>query len=127
MPVPRVREHKLSQSCPTPQRYSASAAPLTSVSIATGQVRTPCTDPNMSAPAQPGLGVVRIWPKWELPGSRLAGPKLAIPTAFTGRSACHSKSADVISDEHTSELQSLMRNSYAVFCLKKTNHTRTRQ
>src|SRR3546814_2774742 len=31
------------------------------------------------------------------------------------------------SEEHTSELQSLMRNSYAVFCLKKkttTNHYR---
>src|SRR3546814_8581618 len=29
------------------------------------------------------------------------------------------------SEEHTSELQSLMRNSYAVFCLKKknTHHT----
>src|SRR3546814_5028607 len=28
------------------------------------------------------------------------------------------------SEEHTSELQSLMRNSYAVFCLKKkTSHT----
>src|SRR3546814_2109885 len=26
------------------------------------------------------------------------------------------------SDEHTSELQSLMRISYAVFCLKNTNH-----
>src|SRR3546814_4270490 len=26
------------------------------------------------------------------------------------------------SDEHTSELQSLMRNSYAVFCLKNNNH-----
>src|SRR3546814_5053664 len=26
------------------------------------------------------------------------------------------------SDEHTSELQSLMRNSYAVFCLKKKEH-----
>src|SRR3546814_8298553 len=25
------------------------------------------------------------------------------------------------SEEHTSELQSLMRNSYAVFCLKNTN------
>src|SRR3546814_9969490 len=25
------------------------------------------------------------------------------------------------SEEHTSELQSLMRNSYAVFCLKKNN------
>src|SRR3546814_3903249 len=30
------------------------------------------------------------------------------------------------SEEHTSELQSLMRISYAVFCLKKTNtHTNT--
>src|SRR3546814_8128538 len=30
------------------------------------------------------------------------------------------------SEEHTSELQSLMRNSYAVFCLtkKKTKHTK---
>src|SRR3546814_2806563 len=27
------------------------------------------------------------------------------------------------SEEHTSELQSLMRISYAVFCLKKTRHT----
>src|SRR3546814_9034769 len=26
------------------------------------------------------------------------------------------------SEEHTSELQSLMRNSYAVFCLQKTTH-----
>src|SRR3546814_3866007 len=29
------------------------------------------------------------------------------------------------SEEHTSELQSLMRISYAVFCLKKKKHTRT--
>src|SRR3546814_10547848 len=29
------------------------------------------------------------------------------------------------SEEHTSELQSLMRISYAVFCLKKTNNTTT--
>src|SRR3546814_1791369 len=29
------------------------------------------------------------------------------------------------SEEHTSELQSLMRISYAVFCLKKNNHTTT--
>src|SRR3546814_7017026 len=28
------------------------------------------------------------------------------------------------SEEHTSELQSLMRNSYAVFCLKKKNKTK---
>src|SRR3546814_5263094 len=29
------------------------------------------------------------------------------------------------SEEHTSELQSLMRISYAVFCLKKKNNNRT--
>src|SRR3546814_7810455 len=29
------------------------------------------------------------------------------------------------SEEHTSELQSLMRNSYAVFCLKKKNKKKT--
>src|SRR3546814_9619516 len=30
------------------------------------------------------------------------------------------------SEEHTSELQSLMRISYAVFCLKKKNNTTTK-
>src|SRR3546814_5378263 len=29
------------------------------------------------------------------------------------------------SEEHTSELQSLMRTSYAVFCLKTKNHTQS--
>src|SRR3546814_5340528 len=32
-------------------------------------------------------------------------------------------SRDQRSEEHTSELQSLMRTSYAVFCLTKTPHT----
>src|SRR3546814_9469973 len=31
------------------------------------------------------------------------------------------------SEEHTSELQSLMRISYAVFCLKKKNETESQQ
>src|SRR3546814_2521377 len=31
------------------------------------------------------------------------------------------------SEEHTSELQSLMRISYAVFCLKKKKNNKTRQ
>src|SRR3546814_2887566 len=33
----------------------------------------------------------------------------------------------VRSEEHTSELQSLMRISYAVFCLKKKKYTKTQQ
>src|SRR3546814_2562087 len=32
---------------------------------------------------------------------------------------CRDGEVDPRSEEHTSELQSLMRNSYAVFCLKK--------
>src|SRR3546814_9386772 len=36
----------------------------------------------------------------------------------TDRLCAHARS-----EEHTSELQSLMRNSYAVFCLKKKNTT----
>src|SRR3546814_3590193 len=36
------------------------------------------------------------------------------------RGTCHQ--AQIRSEEHTSELQSLMRISYAVFCLKKKNN-----
>src|SRR3546814_1301724 len=48
-----------------------------------------------------------------LPGSRAAA------VGLPGREAT------VRSEEHTSELQSLMRISYAVFCLKKKNKTYT--
>src|SRR3546814_9590590 len=41
--------------------------------------------------------------------------RVAVPS---GRTRCRS-------EEHTSELQSLMRISYAVFCLKKKKHTIT--
>src|SRR3546814_5413906 len=37
----------------------------------------------------------------------------------------HEHAAAVRSEEHTSELQSLMRISYAVFCLKKKNPNHT--
>src|SRR3546814_3176096 len=58
---------------------------------------------------------------------------IMLPTLRAERAATYSpilpvsaKSGIVLqvrSEEHTSELQSLMRNSYAVFCLKKKNHT----
>src|SRR3546814_10072136 len=44
-------------------------------------------------------------------GQRLFGERPSRP--------CQSQLADFRSEEHTSELQSLMRISYAVFCLKK--------
>src|SRR3546814_9967599 len=44
---------------------------------------------------------------------------------FRGRLARATFAADSRSEEHTSELQSLMRISYAVFCLKKKKQTNT--
>src|SRR3546814_5267176 len=49
-------------------------------------------------------------------GSR---PRTARPPAASA------SDTDARSEEHTSELQSLMRISYAVFCLKKKNKTHT--
>src|SRR3546814_5837591 len=39
----------------------------------------------------------------------------------TGSGKLNFGDEDVRSEEHTSELQSLMRNSYAVFCLQQTH------
>src|SRR3546814_10265079 len=44
-----------------------------------------------------------------------------IQLANTGHLAISTLHANNRSEEHTSELQSLMRTSYAVFCLKKKN------
>src|SRR3546814_3470645 len=41
--------------------------------------------------------------------------------------AAPSHKASIRTEEHTSELQSLMRISYAVFCLKKKKHNTTIQ
>src|SRR3546814_9504899 len=43
----------------------------------------------------------------------------AATAARTSASSCSGEELGSRSEEHTSELQSLMRNSYAVFCLKK--------
>src|SRR3546814_2037350 len=54
-------------------------------------------------------------------------PAARIPGAATGTAtrmkACQRVAPSTRSEEHTSELQSLMRISYAVFCLKKKNKT----
>src|SRR3546814_8644780 len=47
--------------------------------------------------------------------------QVEIPAAVGGIAIEHRADDPVGSEEHTSELQSLMRSSYAVFCLKKKN------
>src|SRR3546814_9591076 len=80
----------------------------------------------------------RRWPAWQRPYRRRdghqAGP-LVLRLPFRGRSGNAGLPRSRLplatrrllsrlarSEEHTSELQSLMRISYAVFCLKKKNY-----
>src|SRR3546814_7047261 len=47
------------------------------------------------------------------------GCKIAAPAEQAGQQLGEARVVEPRSEEHTSELQSLMRISYAVFCLKK--------
>src|SRR3546814_1227563 len=52
----------------------------------------------------------------------LAAADICVQNAFWSCSQpCSPAGSQVRSEEHTSELQSLMRSSYAVFCLQKKN------
>src|SRR3546814_9424138 len=69
------------------------------------------TSRTMPVPGCPRRG--STWRACAWRSCRTTTPGCAIP----GRSPCRS-------EEHTSELQSLMRISYAVFCLKKKNNNK---
>src|SRR3546814_9077642 len=77
---------------------------------------------NSARPASAGKATCRTWAttravtirRWRYP---TRARRVRVPAATT-RSAVSTRS-----EEHTSELQSLMRISYAVFCLKKKNTT----
>src|SRR3546814_2816572 len=61
----------------------------------------------------------------------LPSPNKGIETVIEALPAVVERHPDVLyvirSEEHTSELQSLMRISYAVFCLKQTNYISLRE
>src|SRR3546814_7558693 len=69
-------------------------------------------------------GAVRPGRRYVLPKARLCR-KRRIPPAVGRPANDYGRSRR--SEEHTSELQSLMRNSYAVFCLKKKKQKRTKK
>src|SRR3546814_7779347 len=81
-----------------------------------------------------GFGLTDTFPKWVFDYETLksdpqalqvenvnpylvGGPNLLLPSRTTAQAGMPERS-----EEHTSELQSLMRISYAVFCLKKKTH-----
>src|SRR3546814_5188018 len=61
-----------------------------------------------------GLGAIH-WSKAIMSDKEFIEPR----HATRGRDTTRAAAVQVRSEEHTSELQSLMRISYAVFCLKK--------
>src|SRR3546814_6628584 len=64
------------------------------------------------------VDVLHLQPRRATAGHRLQWPAHVLPVCRV------SPSKPTRSEEHTSELQSLMRISYAVFCLKKKTTTR---
>src|SRR3546814_7963661 len=70
----------------------------------------------------PYTTLFRSFPRWPRALSRKSqlstrGLRYMAPSCVPTSTVC----CDARSEEHTSELQSLMRISYAVFCLKKKN------
>src|SRR3546814_1660640 len=63
-------------------------------------------------------------PPWARPVGRISPPTPAPGEAMRVFGRCRRIAMRQRSEEHTSELQSLMRISYAVFCLKKKKKTK---
>src|SRR3546814_7568141 len=65
---------------------------------------------------------------WSVPGRTRPAATLCVMKKQLTRFQSESRGLQSLfhrSEEHTSELQSLMRNSYAVFCLKKKKNKQT--
>src|SRR3546814_7559837 len=73
--------------------------------------------PSWIGPIRPPASYSPTDRSWATSASRVIGPGSASSESKKALPAAHERS-----EEHTSELQSLMRNSYAVFCLKKKNN-----
>src|SRR3546814_7098611 len=72
----------------------------------------------MTASEKAGMtwAVMRAWTRPNLAAQSVAGRLSRCSSTKTRKARI---AGSLRSEEHTSELQSLMRNSYAVFCLKK--------
>src|SRR3546814_3787870 len=120
---------------------ASSAAPLLGVclvlslggcgsSAELGESETTGPEPTIPEPSTSLIPLVNIAPAegWPAGAMPQAAAGLAVTAFATGldhpRWLYVLPNGDVLrSDEHTSELQSLMRRSYAVFCLKQTKNT----
>src|SRR3546814_9392870 len=94
--------------------------------LATGEKTHLLLDPNQNVDCIQAENTFReIIPELRIrePGRRRSGQLIQLSGQSTD--AMERESEGSRSEEHTSELQSLMRISYAVFCLKKNKTTHT--
>src|SRR3546814_2201397 len=97
---------------------------ISAIGAGTGADTAAAVMPNpvtSSAAAQWKIGVFMVIHSFRVEDSRLAR-RSAAQSRRRSRSQAAAKPR---SEEHTSELQSLMRISYAVFCLKKKKQQKT--
>src|SRR3546814_7943949 len=112
--------HVLTHSFPT-RRSSDLTSPTRP------RVRTAATTGKCSTPPRPDRGTCSGSATSSDPG-RFVGTPLLRDTGFPATDGPSRERPQLTeagrSEEHTSELQSLMRNSYAAFCLKKKKITK---
>src|SRR3546814_7847410 len=108
--------HNKATSRPVVRRFAAALAWLPHRSA---PARHPAPE---SAPIRKKRRSIQYWLRQAAPRASIipAGSEPAANLRAAGSRGPETP-ADKRSEEHTSELQSLMRNSYAVFCLKKKN------
>src|SRR3546814_3836839 len=111
--------------------HCSSSRPCTTCAAAAPQPSNnspPATSAGTRGRRPPGFEVIILIPPPAAPG-RFGGDR-APATIHAGRDLASRGPAPAPwhhrrSEEHTSELQSLMRSSYAVFCLKNNTHLPT--
>src|SRR3546814_4379276 len=109
-------------------------------SIARVQFRMEEPLPEFDLPVLPDFITTHIDPfsgednSGDIDGGQISGITTTLPRPPAGGQAGEFANLDISrnapcprSEEHTSELQSLMRNSYAVFCLKTQNTKSTQK
>src|SRR3546814_7191835 len=101
---------------PTRSTRTDTLFPYTTLFRSVGVENYPISGPNAGRFGADFMTMTKVGVMQEVPNAARRRAEVASASAEIGLAE-----AEARSEEHTSELQSLMRISYAVFCLKKKN------
>src|SRR3546814_1581340 len=119
VPRSRISDSLSARASPAPMKLAANMQATASIPLKIVRIVLVLRLASVQDRAEEGLELRRARPAQHLGGRTLfVDPPLVHEQRARGEAPGEARS-----EEHTSELQSLMRNSYAVFCLKKTTTT----